>query len=166
MTKACGRGNVPIVKSVRSRKREWSETSETSVNWWSKISKLEPNWFRSSSGRLVSNVLVERDELWARDFVCVLREVLLQWCLTLSSASVSSTRLEVLADLVDVQLRAVLRVVAVKELQEPCVYSLAFVCAARVVLASAARRFVGRMQASKTWRGVSSGRWGVSPAAA
>ena len=29
-TKACGRGNVLMVKSVRSRKREWSETSESS----------------------------------------------------------------------------------------------------------------------------------------
>ena len=29
LTKACGRGNVPMVKNVRSRKREWSETSES-----------------------------------------------------------------------------------------------------------------------------------------
>ena len=52
MTKVCGRGNVPIVKSVRSRKCEWIETNEPSVKWSSKTSKLEPNWFRSSSGML------------------------------------------------------------------------------------------------------------------
>ena len=31
-------GNVPMVKSARSRRREWSETSEPSVNWSSKSS--------------------------------------------------------------------------------------------------------------------------------
>ena len=51
-TKACGRGNVPIVKSVLSTEREWRETSEPSVNLSSKLLKLELTWFRSSSGWL------------------------------------------------------------------------------------------------------------------
>ena len=43
-----------------------------------------------------------------------------------------------------------------------CVCSLTFFCAARGALASAAGRFDGRMQTSKTWRRVSSGSVGCS----
>ena len=57
--------------------------------------------------------------------------------------------LEVLADLADVQLRAVLRVVAVKELQESLVCSLTFFCAGRGVLGSVACRFERGTQTSE-----------------
>ena len=63
--------------------------------------------------------------------------------------------LEVLADLVVVQLRAVLRVVVVKELQEPLRLLLDLLLSG--ALASPSCRFDGRMQTSKTWRRVSSG---------
>ena len=67
MTKACGRGNVPVVKRVRSRKREWSETSEPSVNWSSKTSKLEPTG-SLELGEVGLKEFVERNELSARPF--------------------------------------------------------------------------------------------------
>ena len=65
--------------------------------------------------------------------------------------------LEALADLGDVQLRVVLRVVVLKELQEPLRLLVDLFCAACGPLASAAGRFESRMQTSKAWRSVSSG---------
>ena len=58
--------------------------------------------------------------------------------------------LEALANMVDVQLRAMLCVVVIEELQELLRLLVDFFCAARGVLASAAGRFDGRMQTSKT----------------
>ena len=73
----------------------------------------------SSSG-VGLDVLVERDELHARDLVCVLQERPVAVVLDglLGERQVVLAR-EVLADLGDVQLRAVLRVAAVKDLLEP-----------------------------------------------
>ena len=73
----------------------------------------------SSSG-VGLDVLVERDELRARDLVCVLQERPVAVVLDglLGERRVVLAR-EVLADLGDVQLREVLRVAAVKDLLEP-----------------------------------------------
>ena len=60
--------------------------------------------------------------------------------------------LEVLADQGGVQLRAVLRVVVAKELQEPARLIVDFFCVARGVLASAACRFDSRMHIEETDR--------------
>ena len=85
VTRACGRGNVPIVKSVRSRKRERSETSEPSVNWSSKSSELERNWFRSSSGSLVLMGLSNATNSARETVFAFSRNVLLAWRLITSS---------------------------------------------------------------------------------
>ena len=75
--------------------------------------------------------------------------VCLQLCLMTSSERQVVLALEALADLGDVQLRAVFRVVAVKGLQEPLCLLIDLLCAARGVLASAACRFDRRMHPSE-----------------
>ena len=80
-------GNVPIVKSVRSRKREWSESSDPSVNGSSKSMK----WSATGSlelGEVGLDVLVERDELLERDIVFVLQERLVAVVVMILSESV------------------------------------------------------------------------------
>ena len=77
-----------MVKSVRSRKRERSETSEASVNWSSKSSKLERNWFRSSSGRLVLMSLSNATNSGRETVFPFSRNVWLHWCLMTSSERV------------------------------------------------------------------------------
>ena len=62
--------------------------------------------------------------------------------------------LEALAELVDVQLRAVLRVAAVKVLKEPLRLLVDFFCAARGALASAACWFDGRIHTKKLTRSI------------
>ena len=113
----------------------------------------------SSSG-VGLDVLVERDELRARDLFEFSRNARSRWCLMASSESVgwywrgrslpiwetsSSERCSVS------QLS--------KTSWSRCV-CVDFYCAARCALASAAGRFDGRMQTSKTWRRVSSGTMG------
>ena len=61
---------------------------------------------------------VQRDELRARPF-CVLQQCLVAWCLMTSSECQVAVALEVFVALENVQLRAVFRVAAVKELREP-----------------------------------------------
>ena len=72
---------------------------------------------------------------------------------------------EALAELVDVQLRAVLRVV-VKELKELLRLLVVLPLRGARRASSAACRFDGRMKTSKALRGVWSRRWSVRPAVA
>ena len=67
MTTACGNGNVPMVKRVRSRKRDDRAVREPVWEEHEVGAQLVP----LDLGKVGLNVPVEHDELGARDLVCI-----------------------------------------------------------------------------------------------
>ena len=106
------------MKSVRSRRREWIETRAVRemVGELEVGAQLVPLELREVG----LDVFVERDELRDGDLVWVLRERPVAVVLDdIHGERHVVLGLDELDDLVDVQLRAVFRVAAVKELREP-----------------------------------------------